>query len=123
MEEWRANQESESKNLAELTTEFRHIIGSNIENFDLAKSSAKALPHITSLSFLYVQGEELLRELERAGFSVDSGSACTDEDLQPSHVLSAMGLLTHGNIRVTFHPGTTREQIKKLARGSHRCSS
>ncbi len=35
-------------------------------------------------------------------FALDSGSACTAEDLQPSHVLAAMGVLTHGNIRITL---------------------
>jgi cysteine desulfurase len=45
-------------------------------------------------------------ELDRRGFAVGSGSACTSSTLQPSHVLAAMGMLTHGNVRVTL-PFTT----------------
>ena len=67
-----------------------------------------------SISFLNCNGEELLREIQKDGYSVDSGSACTADDLQPSHVLAAMGVLTHGNIRITIHPGTTQNEIDGL---------
>jgi cysteine desulfurase len=67
-----------------------------------------------SVSFLNCNGEELLRAIESDGFSVDSGSACTADNLQPSHVLAAMGVLTHGNIRITIHPGTTQSDIDGL---------
>lgn len=43
-----------------------------------------------------------MHELDRRGFGVASGSACTSSSLQPSHVLAAMGVLTHGNVRVTL---------------------
>jgi cysteine desulfurase len=58
------------------------------------------LPHIVTFSCLYVDGETIVDELDRAGFAVGSGSACTASTLEPSHVLAAMGVLTHGNIRV-----------------------
>ncbi|HXR68061.1 MAG TPA: aminotransferase, partial [Dermatophilaceae bacterium] len=45
-------------------------------------------------------------ELDRRGFAVGSGSACTSSTLEPSHVLAATGVLTHGNVRVTL-PLTT----------------
>jgi cysteine desulfurase len=90
-------------------------VSTSIENCDVAGDLDQSLPHITSFSFLYVEGEELLRRLEMAGFAVDSGSACTAEDLQPSHVLAAMGVLTHGNIRITLHSDTTPSQVIELA--------
>lgn len=62
------------------------------------------LPHIVTFSCLYVDGESLVGELDRAGFAVASGSACTSALLEPSHVLGAMGVLTHGNVRVTLPP-------------------
>jgi len=46
---------------------------------------------------------------------VDSGSACTADDLAPSHVLAAMGVLTHGNIRITLHAGTRHDDVDALA--------
>jgi cysteine desulfurase len=62
------------------------------------------LPHVVTFSSLYVDGEALVGAFDRAGFAVASGSACTSSTLEPSHVLAAMGVLTHGNVRVTL-PG------------------
>jgi cysteine desulfurase len=55
-----------------------------------------------TFSCLFVDGEALVHELDRRGFAVASGSACTASTLEPSHVLAAMGVLTHGNVRVTL---------------------
>ncbi|EWT00565.1 aminotransferase V [Intrasporangium oryzae NRRL B-24470] len=60
------------------------------------------LPHVVTFSSLYVDGEALVGAFDRAGFAVASGSACTSSTLEPSHVLAAMGVLTHGNVRVTL---------------------
>jgi cysteine desulfurase len=60
------------------------------------------LPHVVTFSVLYADGEVLLEELGRRGLLVASGSACTSSALRPSHVLAAMGVLTHGNVRVTL---------------------
>ncbi len=60
------------------------------------------LPHVVTFSCLFVDGEALVHELNRRGFAVASGSACTASTLEPSHVLAAMGVLTHGNVRVTL---------------------
>ncbi len=48
------------------------------------------------------------------GLAVDSGSACTAMNLQPSHVLAAMGIETDGNIRVTLHAETTADEVDLL---------
>lgn len=63
------------------------------------------LPHVTTFSSLYVDGEVLVGAFDRQGFAVASGSACTSSTLEPSHVLAAMGVLTHGNVRVTLPLG------------------
>ena len=60
------------------------------------------LPHVVTFSALYAEGEALVREFDRRGVGVGSGSACTAGTLEPSHVLAAMGALTHGNVRVTI---------------------
>ena len=115
LEEWQENQKTENARLRTLTTSLRKTVSSSIKECDIAGNLDDSLPHLTSFSFLYVEGEELLRRLDVAGFAVDSGSACTAEDLAPSHVLAEMGVLTHGNIRITLHRDSTASQVTKLA--------
>ncbi len=69
------------------------------------------LPHLVTFSCLYVDGEALVDSLNRRGFSVASGSACTASTLEPSHVLAAMGALTHGNVRVSLTRDTTEAEV------------
>jgi cysteine desulfurase len=68
-------------------------------------------PHIVGFTVLYADGETLVRELDRAGFAVSSGSACTSDTKRPSHVLTAMGAITHGNLRVSLPPEATEEDV------------
>lgn len=72
------------------------------------------LPHLVTFSCLYLDGETLVTELDRAGFAVNSGSSCTSSTLQPSHVLVAMGVLTHGNVRVSLPLGVTEAEIERF---------
>ncbi len=72
------------------------------------------LPHIVTFSCLYVDGEALVTELDRAGFSVSSGSACVADTRQPSHVLAAMGALTHGNVRVSLPRDVNAESVREF---------
>ncbi len=73
------------------------------------------LPHLVSFSFLYVDGEALVHALDARGWQVASGSACTASTMEPSHVLVAMGALTHGNVRVSFAADTTADDVDRLA--------
>ena len=72
------------------------------------------LPHLVTFSCLYVDGEALLTELDRAGFAVSSGSSCTASTLRPSHVLEAMGVLTQGNVRVSLARSTTVAEVDRF---------
>ncbi len=72
------------------------------------------LPHVVAFSCLYVEGEALVTELDRRGFAVASGSACTASSLEPSHVLAAMGRLTHGNVRVSLGRETTALEVDRF---------
>lgn len=74
----------------------------------------RRVPHVVSFSILYVDGETLVHELDRRGFRVASGSACTASALEPSHVLVAMGALTHGNVRVSFGRDTSPADVDGL---------
>jgi cysteine desulfurase len=68
---------------------------------------ADAHPGIVAASALYVDGEGLVAALDDAGFAVHSGSSCASTSGEPSHVLVAMGVLTHGHVRISIGPETT----------------
>lgn len=71
------------------------------------------LPHISNISFKYVEGEGLMMAFNQ-NIAVSSGSACTSASLEPSYVLKALGLgddLAHSSIRFSLGRFTTDEQI------------
>ena len=71
-----------------------------------------AAPHIVAASALYCDGETLVSALDDAGFAVHSGSSCATTSGEPSHVLVAMGALTHGHIRVSLGADTTTDDVE-----------
>ncbi len=74
----------------------------------------RRLPHLVTFSVLYASGDEMVAGLDRRGFGVASGSACTASTLEPSHVLAAMGALTHGNVRVSLRRDTTDDEVDEF---------
>lgn len=72
------------------------------------------LPHLVTFSVLYVDGEALVRAFDEAGFEVSSGSSCTSSALEPSHVLVAMGVSTHGSVRVSLSRDTTADDVDRF---------
>ena len=79
-----------------------------------AVSGDKRLPNNVNFSFIGVEGETLLLDLDAKGISASTGSACSSESLDPSHVLLALGLkheMAHGSLRFTIGRLTTDEQI------------
>lgn len=72
-----------------------------IPDVEVVGDPVHRLPHLVTFSCLYVDGEALVDGLDRRGYGVASGSACTASTLAPSHVLAAMGVLTHGNVRLS----------------------
>jgi cysteine desulfurase len=59
-------------------------------------------------------GEDLVRQLNELRFVLDSGSACTAAQMQPSHVLDALGMKSEGNLRITLHHGVTETEVREL---------
>jgi cysteine desulfurase len=96
--------EADAARLAALTTRLRAGIRRGVPDVEMLgpDDAAARLPHLAAFSCLYVAGEAPMSELDRAGFSVSSGSSCSSSSLTPSHVLEAMGVLTHGNVRVSL---------------------
>ena len=86
-----------------------------IPDTEVFLADGERLPHVLAFSCLYVDGEAIVTELDRLGFAVASGSACTASTLEPSHVLAAMGALTHGNVRVSLGRDTDPEALHRLA--------
>ena len=73
------------------------------------------LPNNANFSFIGIEGETLLLDLDRAGIYGSTGSACSSGSLDPSHVLMAIGLsheLAHGSLRLTLGEETTEEDIQ-----------
>ena len=85
-----------------------------IPDVEVVGDPAGRLPHLVTFSCLYVDGEALVTELDRRGFGVASGSACTASTLEPSHVLAAMGVLTHGNVRVSLTRDSTAADVEQF---------
>lgn len=100
---------AEDARLRALVDRLRTAVPAAVPDVEVVGDPYGRLPHLLTFSCLYVDGESLLRELDRRGFEVSSGSSCTSSTLEPSHVLVAMGALTHGNVRVSL-PRTTTEQ-------------
>jgi cysteine desulfurase len=85
----------------------------SIEEAHLNSSKESRLPHVTNISFKYVEGEGLLMGFNK-NIALSSGSACTSASLEPSYVLKALGLgddLAHSSLRFGLGRFTTEEQI------------
>jgi cysteine desulfurase len=92
----------------------RHQLLEQVEDVAVHGPLADAHPGIVAASALYVDGEGLVAALDEAGFAVHSGSSCTSASGEPSHVLVAMGVLTHGHIRISIGPETTVDDADDL---------
>ena len=111
IDSWVADEKNLAAKIATINSDIRKYISTNIPDSDLAPGGAD---HLISASFLYVNAEQLVTTLADKGYAVDSGSACSSINMQPSHVLAALGVLTQGNIRLTIHHATTFEQAKEF---------
>jgi cysteine desulfurase len=97
-----------------LVDRIRERVAATVPDVEVVGDPVERLPHLVTFSCLYVDGEALLHALDRLGFAVSSGSSCTASTLRPSHVLEAMGVLSHGNVRLSLHRGTTEAEIERF---------
>ncbi len=103
---------AESERLTDLVALIRARVPQIISDVEVLGDADWRLPNTVTFSVLYADGEQLAAELDRLGFAVGSGSACASRAGLPSHVLSAIGALTHGNVRVSLPLGCTSEQVE-----------
>jgi len=75
-------------------------------------------PYILSISFLGIEGESLVVDLDRAGFAISSGAACSSHSTEPSHVLGALNTeekWARGTVRISFGKYNTLESALDLS--------
>ena len=109
-----AEAKAEAVRQSALVERIRERVAATVPDVEVVGDPVERLPHLVTFSCLYVDGEALLHALDRLGFAVSSGSSCTASTLRPSHVLEAMGVLSHGNVRVSLHRGTTEEDVERF---------
>ncbi|MFI6228417.1 cysteine desulfurase family protein [Micromonospora echinospora] len=109
-----ADAAAEAARLTPLVERIRARIAADVPDVEVVGDPVERLPHLVTFSCLYVDGEALLHALDRRGFAVSSGSSCTASTLRPSHVLEAMGVLSHGNVRVSLHRETTEADVERF---------
>jgi len=110
------NKEKESKRLQDLDKYMLEKIEKGIDNVQLngPELGTDRLPNNLNITFNDVEGEALLLYLDEYGIMCSTGSACTSESLEPSHVLTAMGLpyeQSHGSLRFTFGHCNTKQDV------------
>jgi cysteine desulfurase len=78
---------------------------------------AQRLPHLSNISFRYIEGEGLLINLDLQGVAVSTGSACSSGTLEPSPVIRALGVddeIARGSIRFSFGKDNTDSEVDYL---------
>jgi cysteine desulfurase len=109
-----AEADTEDARLRPLVTRIRETVAAAVPDVEIVGDPERRLPHLVTFSCLYVDGEALLHALDVEGFAVSSGSSCTSSTLTPSHVLEAMGVLSHGNVRLSLHRGSTEADVDRF---------
>ncbi|MDR1832647.1 MAG: cysteine desulfurase [Fusobacteriaceae bacterium] len=109
-----ANEDEEYRRESELRDYFESEILKKIPEIVINAKDVKRLAGTSSVTFKYLEGESILLSLSMKGIAVSSGSACSSDDLQASHVLLAMGIdpkFAHGTIRFSLGKYNTKEEI------------
>ena len=109
-----ANMKDEWKREEELRDYFEAEVLKRIPEIIVNAKSVRRLPGTSSITFKYLEGESILLNLSLKGIAVSSGSACSSDSLQPSHVLLAMGIpaeCAHGTIRFSLGKYNTKEEM------------
>jgi cysteine desulfurase len=113
--------DEENKYLISLRDKLIVAIGEKIEDAVLngppahqPEFSDRRLSNNVNFAFKYIEGESLVLHLDMKGVSASTGSACSSETLEPSHVLLAIGLspeIAHGSLRLTLGRYTRKEDV------------
>jgi len=112
----RRTQADEARRLGDLRDQLETAILQRIEETYVNGSTQHRLPHVSNISFKYMDGEALMMSFNQH-VAVSSGSACTSASLDPSHVLLAMGLsgdIAHASLRFSLGRFTQASEIPRV---------
>ncbi len=104
--------EADTQRISALRDKLENAL-TQIEESYVNGSKEHRLPHVSNISFKYVEGEGLMMGFNK-NIALSSGSACTSASLEPSYVLKALGLgddLAHSSLRFGLGRFTTEEQV------------
>jgi cysteine desulfurase len=107
--------EEQSRYLRNLSEAFYKKLTQAIPDVFLNGDLEKRIPNTLNLSFKAVEGESIILSLDLKGVAVSTGSACASGSLEPSHVLSAMGIapeIAQAAIRFSFGRENTMEDVE-----------
>ncbi|HEY7698417.1 MAG TPA: cysteine desulfurase family protein [Vicinamibacteria bacterium] len=108
----------ESARLLALRQELEAIVAREIPGSHLNGEKAERTPNTANFRFDRVDGEALMKRLDREGFAISTGAACAAGAIAPSHVLLAMGLTpqeVQGSVRVSLGRSTRMEDARAFA--------
>jgi cysteine desulfurase len=100
--------------VSKLRDEFESGVRSRVNDIVFNGDMNKRLPHLSNISFRFIEGEGLLINLDMQGVAVSTGSACSSGSLEPSPVIRALGRndeLARGSIRFSFGKDNTDEEL------------
>lgn len=112
-----ASIDDENTRVRGLRDRFENFVLSKIPNTVRNGNKANRLPNTANIAFDFVEAEAVLLHLDQVGICASSGSACTTGSLDPSHVLTAMGLppmRARGSVRFSFGIYNTEEEVDYL---------
>ena len=111
------NLDENASEIQNLRDKFESAVGERIDDLIFNGKRENRLPHISNISFRFIEGEGLLINLDMQGIAVSTGSACSSGSLEPSPVIRALGRtdeLARGAIRFSFGKENTAEDVEYL---------
>ena len=114
LDAWLKDEAQEAKRVKGLNLLIRESLTQANVGITFAGQPSNSIGQTIALVTEGCVGEDLVRQLNEMNMVLDSGSACTSAQMQPSHVLAALGLSIEGNLRITLHHGVTEEEVREL---------
>jgi len=106
-----------NEHVRRLRDRFEEQLASHVEDFVLNGDRELRLPHLSNISFRFVEGEGLLIHLDMQGIAVSTGSACSSGTIQASPIIRALGRdeeLARGSIRFSFGKDNADEDVEYI---------